>query len=63
MKIDVLAISAHPDDAELSSSGTLISEVQNGRKVGILDLTLGELGTRGDKQLRKEEVVYHFLFE
>lgn len=55
MKIDVLAISAHPDDAELSSSGTLISEVQNGRKVGILDLTLGELGTRGDKQLRKEE--------
>ncbi len=53
--LDVLAIGAHPDDVELSCAGTLIAEVQRGRRVGIVDLTQGELGTRGTPQLRLEE--------
>ena len=55
MKLDILAIAAHPDDVELCSSGTLIKHVQLGYKVGIVDLTQGELGTRGNAQLRLEE--------
>ncbi|MFI5149651.1 MAG: bacillithiol biosynthesis deacetylase BshB1 [Bacteroidia bacterium] len=55
MKIDILAIGAHPDDVELSCSGTLIRHITFGKTVGILDLTLGELGTRGDAVLRKKE--------
>lgn len=55
MKLDILAIAAHPDDVELSASGTLIKEIQNGRKVGVVDLTRGELGTRGTPELRHEE--------
>lgn len=55
MKIDVLAIGAHPDDVELSCSGTLAKEIANGKKVGILDLTRGELGTRGSAEIREKE--------
>lgn len=47
MKLDILAIAAHPDDVELACGGTLIKHIQAGKKVGILDLTRGELGTRG----------------
>ncbi len=57
MKLDVLAIGAHPDDIELSAGGTLIKLIQNGRKVGILDLTRGEMGTRGTEELRAREAV------
>jgi bacillithiol biosynthesis deacetylase BshB1 len=45
MKLDILAIGSHPDDVELGCSGTLISEIKRGKKVGIIDLTQGELGT------------------
>ena len=53
--LDILAFSAHPDDVELSCSGTLIKHIEQGFKVGIVDLTEGELGTRGNKELRREE--------
>ncbi|HUR09821.1 MAG TPA: bacillithiol biosynthesis deacetylase BshB1 [Flavitalea sp.] len=55
MKLDILAIGVHPDDVELGCSGTILNEVNNGKKVGILDLTQGELGTRGTIQTRYEE--------
>src|SRR5215467_8983767 len=55
MKIDLLAFGAHPDDVELSCSGTLIKHVQLGYKVGIVDLTAGELGTRGTADIRAAE--------
>lgn len=55
MKLDILAIGAHPDDVELSCSGTLAKEISKGKKVGILDLTRGELGTRGTAETRDEE--------
>lgn len=55
MKLDILAFAAHPDDVELSASGTLISEINKGKKVGIIDLTKGELGTRGTSETRKIE--------
>lgn len=55
MKIDILAFGAHPDDVELSCSGTLILHQQNGLKTGIVDLTKGEMGTRGSEQIRTEE--------
>lgn len=55
MKLDILAIAAHPDDVELSASGTIIKSIRQGKKVGILDLTKGELGTRGTPELRAEE--------
>lgn len=55
MKLDVLAIGVHPDDVELGCSGTLINEVKRGKKVGIIDLTEGELGTRGTVQTRYNE--------
>lgn len=55
MKLDILAIGAHPDDVELSCSGTLAKEVDRGKKIGILDLTRGEMGTRGTAETRKEE--------
>ena len=55
MKLDVLAFGVHPDDIELCCSGTLISEVNKGKKVGIIDLTQGELGTRGTAATRKKE--------
>jgi len=55
MKLDILAIGVHPDDVELSCSGTLINEIKNGKKVGIVDLTQGELGTRGNAETRYQE--------
>jgi bacillithiol biosynthesis deacetylase BshB1 len=55
MKIDVLAIGAHPDDVELACAGTVALLVQEGKKVGILDLTEGELGTRGTRHIRRTE--------
>lgn len=55
MKLDILAIGVHPDDVELSCSGTLLKHLKMGKKCGILDLTSGELGTRGSGPLRLEE--------
>src|SRR5664279_4479678 len=55
MKLDLLAFGVHPDDIELSCAGTLLVEKTNGKKVGIVDLTAGELGTRGTAETRKEE--------
>ncbi|MGG9972651.1 bacillithiol biosynthesis deacetylase BshB1 [Ferruginibacter sp. SUN002] len=55
MKLDILAFAVHPDDAELSCAGTLITEKKNGKKTGIVDLTQGELGTRGTAEIRKQE--------
>lgn len=55
MKLDILAIGAHPDDVELSCSGTIAKEIAHGKKVGILDLTRGELGTRGTAEIRDQE--------
>ncbi len=54
-KLDILTIAAHPDDAELSCSGTMAAHVAKGYKVGILDLTRGEMGTRGTPELRLQE--------
>jgi N-acetylglucosamine malate deacetylase 1 len=55
MKLDILAFAAHPDDIELSASGTLMKHISEGKKVGIVDLTQGELGSRGSVELRYEE--------
>lgn len=55
MKLDILAIGAHPDDVELGCGATIAKEVANGKKVGIIDLTKGELGTRGTAETRKTE--------
>ncbi|MEZ4949300.1 MAG: bacillithiol biosynthesis deacetylase BshB1 [Saprospiraceae bacterium] len=55
MKVDILAFGAHPDDVELSCSGTLLKHIAEGKTVGLVDLTKGELGTRGSAALRKEE--------
>lgn len=53
--VDILCITAHPDDAEISMAGTLLHHVALGRSVGLVDLTAGELGTRGTPELRREE--------
>lgn len=55
MKLDILAFGAHPDDVELGCSGTIAKEVSFGKKVGIIDLTRGELGTRGSVEIRNSE--------
>ena len=55
MRLDILAFGAHPDDVELGCGGTIIKEVKKGRKVGIIDLTRGELGTRGSANTRDAE--------
>ena len=55
MKVDILAFGAHPDDIELSASGTLIHQIGLGKKVAIVDLTEGELGSRGTIATRYEE--------
>jgi bacillithiol biosynthesis deacetylase BshB1 len=55
MKVDILAIGVHPDDVELSCSGTLLKQQSLGRTIGLLDLTHGELGTRGNAQIRDRE--------
>jgi N-acetylglucosamine malate deacetylase 1 len=54
-KVDILAMAAHPDDVELGCAGTLMKAVSEGKHVGICDLTRGELGTRGNAQLRLKE--------
>jgi len=55
MKLDILAFGAHPDDVELGCGATIAKEISLGKKVGIVDLTRGELGTRGSADLRDEE--------
>jgi N-acetylglucosamine malate deacetylase 1 len=55
MKLDVLAIAAHPDDVELTCGGTLLKMAEKGYKTGILDLTAGEMGTRGTPETRAKE--------
>jgi bacillithiol biosynthesis deacetylase BshB1 len=57
MKLDILAIGVHPDDVELSCAGTILKHIELGKTVGILDLTLGELGTRGNATLRTQEAM------
>lgn len=55
LKLDILAFGAHPDDVELGCAGTLLSAIAEGKKVGIIDLTKGELGTRGTTSQRLKE--------
>jgi bacillithiol biosynthesis deacetylase BshB1 len=55
MKLDILVFASHPDDAELSCSGTIALHVAMGKKVGVIDMTRGEVGTRGTPETRKEE--------
>ena len=55
MKTDLLVFGAHPDDVELSCSGTILKHIVMGKKVVVIDLTQGELGTRGNASIRKEE--------
>lgn len=55
MKLDILVFGAHPDDAELGAGATIAKEVSKGKKVGIVDLTRGELGTRGSAEIRDQE--------
>lgn len=55
MKLDILAFAAHPDDVELAASGTLLTHIAQGYKAGVIDLTQGELGTRGNAKLRLQE--------
>jgi bacillithiol biosynthesis deacetylase BshB1 len=55
MKVDILAIGVHPDDIELSCAGTLLHHIQLGKTVGLLDLTAGELGSRGSAEIRLQE--------
>ena len=57
MKLDILAFGAHPDDIELACSGTILKHLKNGLKVGIIDLTRGELGTRGTVETRNQETI------
>lgn len=55
MKLDILVFGAHPDDAELGAGATIAKEISLGKKVGIIDLTRGELGTRGSAEIRDKE--------
>lgn len=55
MKLDILAFGVHPDDVELGCSGTILAALAEGKKVGVIDLTQGELGTRGNAQTRNQE--------
>lgn len=55
MNLDILVFGAHPDDAELGAGGTIAKEISLGKKVGIIDLTRGELGTRGSAEIRDKE--------
>ena len=54
-KLDILVFAAHTDDAELGAGGTIAKEVALGKKVGVVDLTRGELGTRGTPEIRAKE--------
>jgi bacillithiol biosynthesis deacetylase BshB1 len=55
MKLDILVLPVHPDDAELGCAGTILKHVAAGKKVGLVDLTRGELGTRGTAEIRERE--------
>ncbi|PLK44638.1 bacillithiol biosynthesis deacetylase BshB1 [Emticicia sp. TH156] len=55
MKLDILVMAAHPDDAEMSCAGTMAAAIAKGKKVGIVDFTRGELGTRGTPEIRAAE--------
>ncbi len=55
MKLDILVFAAHPDDAELGCGGAIISHVEAGKKVGVVDMTKGEMGTRGTPEIRLQE--------
>jgi bacillithiol biosynthesis deacetylase BshB1 len=55
LKLDILVLSVHPDDAELGCAGTILKHIALGKKVGIVDLTRGELGTRGSAEIRDKE--------
>ena len=55
MTLDILAFGVHPDDIELGCAGTILAAIAEGKKVGIIDLTQGELGTRGTAETRKKE--------
>jgi len=55
MKVDILAFGVHPDDVELSASGTLLKQIDAGYTVALCDLTRGELGSRGNAELRLKE--------
>lgn len=55
LKLDILILPVHPDDAELGCAGTILKEIASGKKVGIIDLTRGELGTRGSAEIRDTE--------
>jgi len=55
MKLDILALAAHPDDTELGCAGTLLVHIAQGQKVGVVDFTRGELGTRGSAEIRNQE--------
>lgn len=57
LKLDILVLPVHPDDAELGCAGTILKEIASGKKVGIIDLTRGELGTRGTAEIRDSEAV------
>ncbi len=57
IKLDILAVGVHPDDVELSCAGTLLRQISLGNTVGLLDLTLGELGTRGSAAIRTQEAM------
>jgi len=55
LKLDILVLPVHPDDAELGCAGTILKHIALGKKVGIVDLTRGELGTRGSAEIREQE--------
>jgi N-acetylglucosamine malate deacetylase 1 len=55
MKLDILVLAAHPDDAELGCGGTIVKQISLGNKVGVIDFTQGELGTRGTAETRDQE--------
>ena len=57
MKLDILVFGAHPDDVELGCSGTIIKHLKNGLKIGIIDLTRGDLSTRGTVNTRNQETI------
>ena len=57
IKLDILAFGAHPDDVELGCSGTLLKMKAQGKKIGIIDLTRGELGSRGSAEIREQEAI------
>lgn len=55
MKLDIMVVAAHPDDAELTCAGTIMAHIAQGKKAGIIDLTRGEMGTRGTSEIREQE--------